>query len=274
MLNGMTPDASEPKVKADTVRAYGGPPAYERAKTTGKTKLTYEQWVTVRTPGFKRWFGDWEGLRAQRRLDAMESARVHVPQAWRGLSEEAMRAKMVEALDAMVKKKTVIPHAELGDVLVGRRGAKKTESTSKDPVDMLIAADLEAALPKSILASARPSNEQGVNGYSKLLLPVCVDGMEFVAILTVRGQKDGHWYYNTVTVLDAGQEKRPGSYGSPGALSRPLGETPITGLATFYRYRLIRVNPATVSKAIDPTTGEPLADAVMAYTARLSKTAL
>lgn len=43
----------------DTERAYGGRPAYDKAKADGRTKLTYGQWVQVRTPNFKRWFGDW-----------------------------------------------------------------------------------------------------------------------------------------------------------------------------------------------------------------------
>ena len=39
---------------------YGGEEAYEQAKVDGKTVLTYRQWVQVRTPAFKAWFGDWE----------------------------------------------------------------------------------------------------------------------------------------------------------------------------------------------------------------------
>ena len=39
---------------------YGGEEAYEQAKADGKTVLTYRQWVQVRTPAFKAWFGDWE----------------------------------------------------------------------------------------------------------------------------------------------------------------------------------------------------------------------
>ncbi|MDH2927890.1 LPD38 domain-containing protein [Lonepinella koalarum] len=33
---------------------------YNQAKADGKTELTFEQWKQVRTPEFKRWFGDWE----------------------------------------------------------------------------------------------------------------------------------------------------------------------------------------------------------------------
>lgn len=39
---------------------YGGEAAYEQAKADGETVLTYRQWVQVRTPAFKEWFGDWE----------------------------------------------------------------------------------------------------------------------------------------------------------------------------------------------------------------------
>jgi hypothetical protein len=38
----------------------GGRTAYNAAKAAGKTNLNYRQWVEVRTPAFKKWFGDWE----------------------------------------------------------------------------------------------------------------------------------------------------------------------------------------------------------------------
>lgn len=39
----------------------GGRQAYESAREAGRTKLNYQQWLQVRTPAFKQWFGDWEG---------------------------------------------------------------------------------------------------------------------------------------------------------------------------------------------------------------------
>lgn len=44
----------------ETAQKYGGEDAYNQAKADGKTELTYRQWVQVRTPAFKEWFGDWE----------------------------------------------------------------------------------------------------------------------------------------------------------------------------------------------------------------------
>ena len=50
----------EQKQFDETAQKYGGEEAYEQAKTDGETELTYRQWVQVRTPAFKQWFGDWE----------------------------------------------------------------------------------------------------------------------------------------------------------------------------------------------------------------------
>lgn len=43
-----------------TAQQYGGEAAYEQAKAAGQTELDYRQWVQVRTPSFKAWFGDWQ----------------------------------------------------------------------------------------------------------------------------------------------------------------------------------------------------------------------
>ena len=48
----------EQKQFDETAQKYGGELAYEQAKTDGE--ITYRQWVQVRTPAFKQWFGDWE----------------------------------------------------------------------------------------------------------------------------------------------------------------------------------------------------------------------
>ena len=49
------------KEHKETEESYGGEAAYLKAKESGKTKLNFRQWVQVRTPRFKEWFGDWEG---------------------------------------------------------------------------------------------------------------------------------------------------------------------------------------------------------------------
>ncbi len=242
-----------------TERAYGGREAYDLAKSAGRTKLNYRQWVQVRTPAFKAWFGDWEALRAQRRLDAMPSVKVRVPEEWRGLDESAMRAKMMDAMEQLSDLEEPIIHPELGEISIGRKGKEKTKNTSKDPAKMLVVADLARLIPQSIYARSDvpTSKEQGVDGYGSLLLPIDVDGIELVARITVRHQPDGHWYYNSIALSDR-NEKAQDSYGSPGTLSRPLGWTPIAGLDSFIRQPLRRVNPDTVSKVVDTETGEPL----------------
>lgn len=43
-----------------TAEALGGESAHAQAVSDGLTELNYCQWVQVRTPEFKAWFGDWE----------------------------------------------------------------------------------------------------------------------------------------------------------------------------------------------------------------------
>ena len=44
----------------DVVNRYKGTPLWMKAPNGEPTKLTEQQWVQVRTPFFKEWFGDWE----------------------------------------------------------------------------------------------------------------------------------------------------------------------------------------------------------------------
>ncbi len=49
---------------AEVRERMGGEAAYRKAKKEGKTNLTFTQWLTVRTPSFKKWFGEWDSASA------------------------------------------------------------------------------------------------------------------------------------------------------------------------------------------------------------------
>ncbi|MDD2608627.1 MAG: hypothetical protein PHX60_02895 [Giesbergeria sp.] len=254
-----TADTTAQRQFKETERAYGGRAAYDRAKAAGKTKLTYGQWVQVRTPNFKAWFGDWEGVRAQARLDAMKPLQVRIPSEWRELSHEGLRQKMAVELDRMVREKTEIKHPDFGAIRVGRAGAKKSGGSARDPAKSLVVADIEALIPASIYArsnTSRGGDGPDIAGYSTLLARVDVDGIDLVASFTVRHQSDGQWYYNAVALHDA-KEKAQDSYERP---DQQAGSSvaPIAGLSDFIRRELERVNPDNVSKVVDPDTGEPM----------------
>lgn len=50
----------QPQERAEIIRASKASETYLKAPNGKDTNLTPEQWVTVRTKAFKRWFGDWE----------------------------------------------------------------------------------------------------------------------------------------------------------------------------------------------------------------------
>jgi len=68
VLNKHFPQNSEGGIENE-----GGRDVYEKAEASGETKLTYEQWVQVRTPAFRSWFGDWEAVQAEDPEVAAES---------------------------------------------------------------------------------------------------------------------------------------------------------------------------------------------------------
>ncbi|MBL8247275.1 MAG: hypothetical protein JNK95_02770, partial [Candidatus Competibacter sp.] len=60
---GRNADDAEAQRQYDAVvKRYQGTPQWMKAPNGEPTKLTERQWVQVRTPAFKAWFGDWEAV--------------------------------------------------------------------------------------------------------------------------------------------------------------------------------------------------------------------
>lgn len=209
------------------------------------------------TPEFKRFFGDWQAAAAQRRFDALKPVTVHIPEAWRGLSLQDLRAKVREALEAMVASGEPLRHGEIGEVAMTRNASvNKPLSSSRDPAKLYVLGDLRRAFEGSIYASesAPAGNEPNVAGYEKLLGKVDVDGHPLAAVFTVRRMRDGRQFYNTVTL---GQKETPAVSPRDTPASGERATSANTGVGDFVRQQLRRVNPDEVSKVVDKA-GQPL----------------
>lgn len=221
------------------------------------SKLNQKQWHQVRSENFKRWFGDWQAANAQERLDAVKPLKLRMPETWKDLTERERLAKVEESLKGMAKLSEPLPHQELGEVVMGMSGAKKSASSAADPAKQAILARLQSAFEHSIYASSTlDQNAPTMTAYHKLLAPIDVDGVPLVAVFTVREDANGRMFYNTVAV----DRKEEAPAVSPGDMSNETQRsTPANTRAPgdFVRQPLQRVNPADVSKVLD-ANGEPL----------------
>ncbi|WP_339731362.1 LPD5 domain-containing protein [uncultured Pseudomonas sp.] len=221
------------------------------------SKLNQKQWHQVRSENFKRWFGDWQAVNAQERLDAVKPLKLRMPEAWKDLTERERLAKVEESLKGMAKLSEPLPHDELGEVVMGMSGAKKSASSAADPAKQAILSRLQSAFEHSIYASSSlDQNAPTMTAYHKLLAPIDVDGVPLVAVFTVREDANGRMFYNTVAV----DRKEEAPAVSPGDMSNETQRsTPANTRAPgdFVRQPLQRVNPADVSKVLD-ANGEPL----------------
>ncbi|WP_405118729.1 LPD38 domain-containing protein [Pseudomonas leptonychotis] len=244
------------------------------------SKLNQKQWHQARLPSFKQWFGNWQGLNAEQRLDAMKPLKLRMPEAWQGMSEDQKLSGLKEALKGMVSRSEVLHHAELGDVRMYMGGIKKATHAAADPAKKAVLAKLRESFEGAVYFGYKPDSKgrPDILAFHRLMMPINLDGQELVAIFTLKESRQGQFFYNAVTV--ARKEEAPAAY--PGEVSRAQITTPaFTGASAsaasprdmaregqrstsanteteaFVRQPLRRVNPADVSKVTDGN-GEPL----------------
>ena len=119
---------AERKYIIETAKANG---TYLKAPNGKDTNLTPEQWVTVRTSRFKKWFGDWEKAARIEKLRSSESVVVpeDVNTGKYELNRESAEAYLLNELRG---EYTIVDTNE--KVTITRRGAKKVTSHSVDNV--------------------------------------------------------------------------------------------------------------------------------------------
>lgn len=252
--DGETYSADPDREFRETERAYGGREAYDRARAAGRTKLNYLQWVQVRTPSFKRFFGDWEALRGRTELLGMGA--IEVPGLGSGLSGAALRDRANEAYRRAARAGGVNMR-DGRSVNLTTVGLKKTRSHSADRrvLDLLpsIREVLGGAVPLASKPHVLSDPGDSIRAWHYYGAKVRLGGRELYARLVVRESINGEIYYDN----DLSGVEEVGGRGGDATPAKPEA-APVSADTYSLRDLVGSVNPDTVSKVTDPQTGEPL----------------
>ena len=118
-------EISEAQKQYEEVKSkYMGTPLWMKAPNGKRTNLTEEQWVRVRTPNFKRWFGDWEKEAwAKAAMDFLE--KTAPVRELSGGEFQKDGVKLTEKVPAYFKSIGNVAHNdELGDVVLDLKGVE------------------------------------------------------------------------------------------------------------------------------------------------------
>ena len=245
---------------ADTERAYGGQAAWDKARAEGKTRLNYQQWVQVRTPNFKQWFGDWEiaSAKGEREANTFDQAR-EAAKAFQGkpLTNTAtgIEAKVSRnALDKMLSGKAVGKSASAAD-------------------HAFAVANLDQLFERAVLGWSKPDRDGDPNivAVHRFFAPVLRNGQARLAKLTVKetARSDQANPLYTVESVTFNEKSPAAQWVDSTVQDDGLDPTSIrsAGDVRSLAQRVQDFNPANVSKVVDPNTGEPQARAVDAFDA-------
>lgn len=118
-------EISEAQKQYEEVKSkYMGTPLWMKAPNGKRTNLTESQWIEVRTPNFKRWFGDWEKEAwAKAAMDFLE--KTAPVRELSGGEFQKDGVKLTEKVPAYFKSIGNVAHNdELGDVVLDLKGVE------------------------------------------------------------------------------------------------------------------------------------------------------
>lgn len=230
-------------------------PGYLRAPNGERTNLTERQWLQVRTPSFKRWFGDWEKVAVANAIlgDAdivAENSLLDMPP-----KEQRIAAK---ALYDELKANGPVDTRDGRSVRFTGVGFKEIKSHSADPHTLAIVPIL-----REVVASARYIGEgdvdataanKDVRAYHIYARRVNLGDGSMVARIVIREDKNGNQFYDEEsTSLEKVKEIQGQGSRDPNTGSGDGSPYAPHSLAEFFG----GINPDAVSKVVDEN-GEPL----------------
>ena len=245
--------ADEAKQQLEAVRTlYEGTDSWLTAPNGKRSNFDEQQWLTVRTPKFKQWFGDWETLRKKQILEKETVAKIQ-----RNIIKVSEAETAIDAAKQWIKEYGNTPvKTAIGEVILDERTVKNSLSHgfSQEKLDAVQA--ISSVLANGIYIGLEADYDgKPIDNYY-FAGRVDFDGEERIVFCRVRqatrGESIKRFYVHEVFTeeeIKKGASLQTGS----AANGKRLG-----GRA-FYKnilHEFLSVKPENVSKVVDEN-GEP-----------------
>ena len=189
--NGLYQSATDvPSAEKDAVRKqYEGTEQWMKAPNGEPTNLTEDQWVAVRTPAFKAWFGDWE-----------QAARLMLPRHAENLEEAAAAARSIAGkrlTNDLLGVDAFLSNKNIGKMV----SASATRKSVDARVHALAVANVDRLFSRAITEYTHKDrdNDKNIKQIHRMFSPFVVGDNVFVAKLTVKElvqEKEGNRLYS------------------------------------------------------------------------------
>lgn len=229
---------------------------YLKAPNGKDTNLTPEQWVTVRTKAFKRWFGDWEKAARIEKLRTSESASIVGNEIE---SSDDMKQYRKNALEYGKSLRGEYRNADTGRTIIINRDSL-TEVLHHDGNNVAHIQSI-AAIPqmveRGIFITSEPVSadaSEKLKNAKEVQYYVCglnIGGVPYTVKFVVAEYENGERYYDhSLTQIEKGDLLNRAELSSTVADSK----SPISGIKDK---RLVSILQTNSSKILD-ANGEPL----------------
>ena len=189
--NGLYQSATNvPSAEKDAVRKqYEGTEQWMKAPNGEPTNLTEDQWIAVRTPAFKAWFGDWE-----------QAARLMLPRHAENLEEAAAAARSIAGkrlTNDLLGVDAFLSNKNIGKMV----SASATRKSVDARVHALAVANVDRLFSRAITEYTHKDrdNDKNIKQIHRVFSPFVVGDNVFVAKLTVKElvqEKEGNRLYS------------------------------------------------------------------------------
>ena len=224
-------------------------PGWMKAPNGKPTNLMERQWVQVRTPAFKRWFGDWEKAERLEKLRAAATLSLDWSGTY-GLNQKSARQWMLDNIRDRYENR------DTGDMIrVSRDGVKKATSHGMyDEAHLKSMSIVPQLIRDSIFIDEMDatSADKKYDKYRYYVAGVRIDGEDYTAKVVV-GMKSGEAYYDhNLTKIEKGN-----LIDALNKVDNPVAQEISLNGANDTKLLKILQPPSAVSKVVD-ANGEPL----------------
>lgn len=250
-------ETAELRALSEVRSLYENTPLWMKAPNgRSDTKLSERQWLQVRTPQFKKWFGDWEAVAKKKAIEAIKPMQFSLAEngeeraiydAYKN-NADGWRKQVIDFAFKTLPEKS---NSAIGEIQYSRQSLRNALAHGKGDLKLLTLPHVDKLIENGALFYTW--KDENKNTFFNFAHPITYNNENYIARLVVKQDKNGNRFYDHEFSEVIKKDALPN-----GTSSVQKSAENLTHLSSkSILHNILSVNEKDVSKVIDEN-GEPL----------------